>query len=75
MRSPNQGGSKKQDAKKIQQQWNPSKPKDDKKNGIPKLKYGRGDFHVFKEALSTEYLMKYGNVGKLLELGGRNRVS
>ena len=33
------------------------------------LKYGHGNFHVFKEALSTECLMKYGNVGKLIELG------
>jgi hypothetical protein len=32
------------------QQWNPSKPKDEKK-GVPTLKYGHGDFHVFMEAL------------------------
>ena len=34
-----------------------------------KVKYGHGDFHVFKEALSTECLTKYGNMGKLIELG------
>ena len=33
------------------------------------LKYGHGNFHVFKEVLSTECLMKYGNVWKLIELG------
>ena len=71
MSSPNQGGNK-QVAKKPwengwKKQWNP-KPKDEKK-GVPTLKYGHGDFHVFKEALSTECLTKYGNMGTLIELG------
>ena len=69
MSNVNQGGPKKQDAKVIQQQWQPSKVKEEKKNGVPKLNYGHGDFHVFKQALSTECLTKYGNVGKLIELG------
>ena len=69
MSSPTQEGGKKQDAKKMQQQRYPNKPKDNKQNGVLKLKYGHGDFHLFKEALSTECLTKYGNVGKLIELG------
>ena len=51
MSSPTQEGGKKQDAKKTQQQWCPSKPKDDKKNSVPKLKFGHSDFHVLKEVL------------------------
>ena len=69
MSNVNQGDAKKQDAKRTQQQWNLSRVKDEKKNGVPKPKYGHGDFHVFKQALSTECLTKYGNVGKLIKLG------
>ena len=65
----NQDGPKKQDAKNTQQQWNPSRVKEEKKNGVPKLKYGHGDFHVFKQALSAECLTKYRKVGKLIKLG------
>ena len=54
MSNVNQGGGpKKQEAKNTQQPWHPSKVKEEKKNGVPKLKYGHGDFHVFKQALST----------------------
>ena len=61
-----QGGSKKNDTKK-KYQWTPGKQRDEK-SGIPKLKYGSGNFHVFKEALSTEYLVMFGNMGRLIEL-------
>ena len=53
--------------------WNPSKPKDEKKR-VLMLKYGQGNFHVFMEELSTECLTKYGNVGKLIELGKYYKV-
>ena len=33
------------------------------------LRYGQPNFHEFKEALSTECLTKYGNLGKLVEKG------
>ena len=60
------GGNKKNNAKK-KHQWTPGK-QGSEKSGVPKLKYGSGNFHVFKEALSTECLVKYGNMGRLIEL-------
>ena len=73
MANPKQGEGNKQGAKKPwenggRKSWNPSKPKDEKRR-VPMLKYGQGNFHVFMEELSTECLTKYGNVGKLIELG------
>ena len=35
---------------------------------VPMLRYGQTNFHVFKDALSTECLAKYGNLVKLIEL-------
>jgi hypothetical protein len=35
---------------------------------VPMLIYGRDNFHAFREAMSTECLTKFGNVGKLVEL-------
>jgi hypothetical protein len=37
--------------------------------GVPMLRYRQTNFNVFKDALSTECLMKYCNLGKLIELG------
>ena len=40
-----------------------------KKEKVPTLRYGQGNFHVFKEALSAECILKYGDAGKLIKLG------
>jgi hypothetical protein len=36
---------------------------------VPILQYGQGNFHVFREALSSECLLKYGDAGRLIKLG------
>jgi hypothetical protein len=46
------------------------KPEEIKKDGIPMLRYGKGNnFHKFKQALSEVALREYGNLGKLINLG------
>ena len=37
--------------------------------GVPMLRYRQSNFHVFKDALSTECHTKYGSLGKLIEMG------
>ena len=49
-------------------QWHRPGPKDESKK-VPILRYGQGNFHVFKEALSSECLLKYGDAGRLIMLG------
>ena len=39
-------------------QWHRPGPKDESKK-VPILRYGQGNFHVFKEALSPECLLNY----------------
>ena len=39
------------------------------KKPVPTLRFGGNNFHVFKEALSTECLTKYGDLGMLIEKG------
>jgi hypothetical protein len=46
------------------------KPEENKKDGIPMLRFGKGNnFHKFKQALSEVALREYGNLGKLINLG------
>jgi hypothetical protein len=46
------------------------KPEEIKKDGVPILRYGKGNnFHKFKQALSEVALKEYGNLGKLINLG------
>jgi hypothetical protein len=41
-----------------------------KKDGIPMLRYGKGNnYHKFKQALSEVALKEFGNLGKLINLG------
>ena len=37
------------------------------KKPVPTLRFGGNNFHVFKDALSTECLTKYGDLGMLIE--------
>ena len=48
--------------------WIPRTTPKDTLKGEPMLRYGQSNFHVFKDALSTECLTKYGNLGKLIEM-------
>ena len=45
------------------------KKAEDKSEGIPILKYGKGNnFYKFKTAVSTQAMKEYGNLGKLINL-------
>jgi hypothetical protein len=45
------------------------KKAEDKSDGIPILKYGKGnDFYKFKAAVSTQAIKEFGNLGKLINL-------
>ena len=59
-KKPQDGGGK---------SWPPRTTPSSVPKGVPMLRYGQPNFHIFKEALSTECLTKYGNLGKLVELG------
>ena len=43
--------------------------KEDAVKKVPILRYGQGNFHVFREALSLECLIKFGDAGRLIKLG------
>ena len=49
--------------------WPPRSTQSNAPKAVPMLRYGQPNFHVFKEALSMECLTKYGNLGKLVEMG------
>ena len=63
----------KQDGKKPWEnggkKWPPRTTPSNAPKAVPMLRYGQSNFHVFKEALSTECLTKFGNLGKLVEMG------
>ncbi len=45
------------------------KKAEDKSDGIPILKYGKGNnFYMFKTAVSTQATKEFGNLGKLINL-------
>ena len=52
-------------------QWSLGQSQDGKKP-VPTLRFGGNNFHVFKEALSTECLTRYGDLGMLIEKGTYN---
>ena len=58
---PQAGGGK-------QQQWQRSGATVESRR-VPILRFGQGNFHVFREALSSECLLKYGDAGRLIKLG------
>ena len=45
----------------------PSGNSQDGKKSVPTLQFGGNNFHLFREALSTECLTKYGDLGMLIE--------
>ena len=69
--SPKQDG--KHDKKGERRQWDngkkhrPRQPTEPRT--VPMLVFGRDNFHLLKEALSTECLSKFWNLGKMIELG------
>jgi hypothetical protein len=49
-------------------QWPTGQSRDGRKS-VPTMRFGGNNFHLFREALSTECMTKYGDLGMLIEKG------
>ena len=73
--SGNKPGGKQGSSKNAKKPWEngrkqwPSGQRQDGNKCVPTLRFGGNNFHVFRDALLTECLTKYGDMGLLIEKG------